>query len=729
MNLNADLRLIMDKDADPCQDFYHFVCANFKSAYPSSASYMDVFTKHVKRSFRKMMNDFVIDKPAAIQHYPLQSYRKCIDEYKGMVQQPGVQTIIDNDNELAELWGSIKSRRPMERKMTFLLRLSMERGTPVFIGTDVVRNTYTRQRNKLRLKIEKVKPPPDRRTVQDIVEYFSRVSSWVSGLRVSRAIVATMKGAVDVLRDPSIHVKVPQLFDILAVDIISNVSLYYLLNVVDEYPADPVDWWFNVFSTDGMAILALSKYLSTVELTAFSYTVRFIIAEALLTTASYGFVQLYDMPPAVASRNRMLRCADLSLTLLPTLTEYHFFQEWLGQGSSAAPPNFFASMPDKFSLVEPFAGMLEETKVMLNGTLHNITVVGGRDLGYNTITDIRDKMTGVKGIGTDFTRWVLDALKSKAAFRLELISTQKKLPANAYSLDLNPGVVYDASVDVLRVLPSLLLPPFDVTANASSFNFGHVGTYVAEAFGLATLPQSLSEIPSRMEYPAQDDRNRFLKELDCFREEQASADNTVLGVKESLGLLNSAIGLKVALKAWEDWKDRGTAKFVPYVRTDEQAFFVGFCLRHCGAVKSSVDSDVMNVNANSSLTRSQLCNLPLRHVPEFANAFFCAANSSMFSSTPRRLSLRCPSAASTSVLIAPQGQLGPALAWPGAVQSEAEVGPEVDRGDTPGQEELRPGSRFERRGRSLDEPAARIFHSLSPPSSPFRAAACSESQE
>ncbi|KAL3224932.1 hypothetical protein MRX96_026316 [Rhipicephalus microplus] len=51
---------------------------------------------------------------------------------------------------------------------------------------------------------------------------------------------------------------------------------------------------------------------------------------------------------------------------------------------------------------------------------------------------------------------------------------------------------------------------------------------------------------------------------------------------------------------------------------------------------------------------------------------------------------------------------GPALAWPGAVQSEAEVGPEVDRGDTPGQEELRPGSRFERRGWALDEPESSV---------------------
>ncbi|KAL1422344.1 hypothetical protein MTO96_022218 [Rhipicephalus appendiculatus] len=90
----------------------------------------------------------------------------------------------------------------MKRKIDFLLRLSLERGTPVFIGADVARNTYTHQNNKLRLKVEKVKPPPDKRTVQGIIEYFSLVPFWVDSLKISKVTVATASGVKDDLSDP-----------------------------------------------------------------------------------------------------------------------------------------------------------------------------------------------------------------------------------------------------------------------------------------------------------------------------------------------------------------------------------------------------------------------------------------------------------------------------------------------------------------------------------------------
>ncbi|XP_050047147.2 uncharacterized protein [Dermacentor andersoni] len=384
-----------------------------------------------------------------------------------------------------------------------------------------------------------------------------------------------------------------------------------------------------LFTTDALALRSLTRYLYNVDPDTFSYTVRFIIAESLLTTASYAFVDIYDMPPAAASRSRMVGCANLSLMLLPTMTEYHFFQEWLGQEKSTPPPSLFDLLPEKLSLVDPFSRMRERTKANLVGTLRNITVVPGHDAGYNSMEDIRN-ITAFKGLGIDFTSWVLNAFKSKAQFRANLlIGAQEKLPANDHILDLNPGATYDASEDVLRVLPSLLLPPFDVPAKPSAFTFGHLGSYVAEAFAQAALPESLSGHLSRIDYSTQADRDAFLEELDCIRGEGTSTDKVLLDFETSLNLLTSVIGVKVAHKAWEDWKDRGTADFVPYVKTDEQAFFIGFCLRHCGVANDSQYSDLDSPRENSSLPRSELCNLPLRHTLEFANAFSCNVNSSM----------------------------------------------------------------------------------------------------
>ncbi|KAL1422345.1 hypothetical protein MTO96_022219 [Rhipicephalus appendiculatus] len=55
MNLSADMRLVMNKEADPCQDFFRFVCANFKSTYPNSWSFMDAI--HVAREASLTQNE------------------------------------------------------------------------------------------------------------------------------------------------------------------------------------------------------------------------------------------------------------------------------------------------------------------------------------------------------------------------------------------------------------------------------------------------------------------------------------------------------------------------------------------------------------------------------------------------------------------------------------------------------------------------------------------------
>ncbi|KAH7939567.1 hypothetical protein HPB52_013849 [Rhipicephalus sanguineus] len=625
MNLRTDLRLMMDSGAHPCQDFYRFVCANFESTYPSSPSYMEAFTKRVKRSFRQMLNEFVIGSPVAIEHYPLQAYRRCIDDYNAMYHSPGA--IMNNDDDLAEIWDSIRDRNTMDWKFDYLMKLALDRGTPVFIGADVVRNVFTRHRYMLRIKAEKVKQPPDRRTVMNIIELFKRESSWVSSLKVSKAIVATMRGVTDALWDASAHAKVPEVRSTSrGLKILHDVSYNRLHQTLARFPPEPGEWRRYFFTTDAAALLPLTKYLSTVTPTAFAYTVRFIIAESLLTTATYQFVQVYDMSATAASRLRTVRCADLSLMLLPTFTEYHFFREWLGREKTGAASSLFASLPEKFGLVEPFTGMRQDTKENLESVLRNITVVPGHDPGYDTLDDIR-RITGFEAVSSDFTAWVFHTLRTKAQLRGQLmLGTSELPPANERALDLNPGAVYGASDDSLRVLPSLLLEPFGVANKPSAFTFGHLGTYAAEAFARATLPESLSGIPARMNYTSQADHDRLLKALDCVLGEQARSNTGRPALKTALNLLTSVIGIKVAYRAMQDWADRSSSQFVPYVKTDRQAFFVGHCLRYCGAAEVIHETDAAK---GHGLARRDLCNLPLRHIPEFAGAFSCSANSTM----------------------------------------------------------------------------------------------------
>ncbi|XP_075726382.1 uncharacterized protein LOC142768304 [Rhipicephalus microplus] len=625
MDLRTDLALMMDSEADPCRDFYRFVCANFESVYPRSPSYMDAFTKLVKQSFREMLNQFVVESPVVTEHYPLSAYRQCIDSYKAKYHS--LDAIINNDDDLVEIWNNIRDRNTMNWKFDYLMKLSLDRGTPVFIGADVVRNAFTRRHYMLRIKAEKVKQPSDRRTVINIIELFKRESSWVGTLKVSKAIMATMRGVADALRDLSTQGKVPEVWSASqGLKILHGVSYNRLHQTLARFPPPPGEWKRYFFTTDAAALLPLTKYLSTVTPTAFAYSVRFIIAESLLTTATYQFVQVHDLSPTAAYRLRAVRCADLSLMLLPTFTEYHFFQEWLGQQRTGPTLSLLTSLREKFSLVEPFFAMRQDTKKNLESTLRNITVIPGHDPGYDTLEDLH-RITGFEDVSSDFTAWVFHTLRTKAHLQGQLMVRTSDVPAaNEHRLDLNPGVLYDASEDTLRVLPSLLLAPFDVANKPSAFTFGHLGTYATEAFARATLPDSLSGNASRMNYTSQVDHERFFKELDCILGERKRPDADTLALKAALNLLTSVIGIKVAYRASKDRVDRETSTFVPNVKTDEQAFFVGHCLRYCGATQASNETDAAKGHV---LSRRDLCNLPLRHIPEFAGAFSCSANSNM----------------------------------------------------------------------------------------------------
>lgn len=122
------------------------------------------------------------------------------------------------------------------------MALSLECGTSVFVGTNVVRNTFTVQRNRLRLKVERVNQPPKRKTVVEIIDYFSQPSSWVNGLKLSQAIVATICGVVEALRDHRLHDNVPVVIVSYGMNkIVFNISFYLLDQVMTILPCDPND--------------------------------------------------------------------------------------------------------------------------------------------------------------------------------------------------------------------------------------------------------------------------------------------------------------------------------------------------------------------------------------------------------------------------------------------------------------------------------------------------------
>lgn len=629
INLTTDLLLTMDEKADPCEDFYHFACGNYESAYPTSASYMDAFAKRVKRSFREMIRDFAVDKTPSVEQYPLLAYRTCMMEYHE--EKEYLATLRRNDDEVADLWKKRSHKKTTGAKISFLISLSLERGTPVFVGTGVARNSFTHQHNLLRLKIERPKEPLQRRTVQNIIEYLSRVSDWITAFEVSKAIVNTTRGALDAVK-ASLDETMPQLVEARHIDeLLVGMPASLFVKTVRSASIQHFSLHSQVFTTDSLALRYLSTYLDKLGEDAFSYTVRFAVAESLMMTSTYAIADLYEISAAAAFRYRMIRCADLSLILLSSLSEYQFFRQWLLQGGSTAPPKLFPSLLDKYALVEPYSKMAPETKAQLQNALSATSIIRGRDPGYSTIREIHEKFSALTFDASNFTGWALHALRVRAELQAKALTTHNMLPANAYSLNLDSRVDYDATEDAVRVLPSLLLPPFSVDPKPSAFTFGHLGTYVAEALARALLPESLSGVTSKLSYPMAD-QDVYMKSLDCLLHDHMRAEKVLLSVKETLDLLVSLVGARVAYKTWEEWKFAGSSSsstpVVPHVRSDEQKFFVGYCLRFCGISETAAHRKNDDRYSVVNVSQSDRCNLPLRHMPEFAAAFRCSANKS-----------------------------------------------------------------------------------------------------
>ncbi|XP_077548806.1 kell blood group glycoprotein-like [Haemaphysalis longicornis] len=622
MDLSTDLRLIMREGADPCHDFFSFVCGDFETAYAAEPTYADAVGERVKRSFRRMVRELAADFSEKVEDIPLIAYRKCMDEYHAKAED--FDPIHEYMDSLTDYWRKITGSTKLYKNVYFLLALSLKYGTPVFLRAAVVRNAFTRQQNVLQLDVEKARKPLPRAAIQKIIAHWWGRRHWEDLLHYTNVVLGTMAGIADALKDVNLDDEAPERIAVYNIgSFLSGMQPSEFTRIVREVCGDaPLNRSSIIFTTNSMALKKLAGFLNGFSPFSLLYTARFLVVESLLVTATVNVRQLFDVPKAaVLFRHRMLRCADLSLGLLSPITEYRFIRKWFGRNSSAVSDKMMTTLLEQFTEVRPYSLMGKDSKKQLSTALAATSISRGRRPGYTTYQDIQSRFSRLTFPKSTFMTWAVHALRIKADLHAAALREEHVLPVGIHDLDLRTGVIYDASEDSLRVLPAQLLPPFEVGLKPTAFDFGHLGTSVAEALAKATEPGGLSGRPAKLGLP-QDDQERYLEEVDCVRR-QHSERNETLGTRTALEHTSSLIGLRVAYKAWVAWEEQGTnpgttVVKLPHVHSDEQAFFVGFCLRHCGAVSGS-----------DGAGRPGRCNVPLRMLPEFARAFNCTANDAM----------------------------------------------------------------------------------------------------
>ncbi|XP_077548442.1 neprilysin-1-like [Haemaphysalis longicornis] len=630
MNLSADLRLMMREDVRPCDDFFAFVCGNYEAAYGRVPSYADAVGKRVRRSFREMIRELVVDFSDKVEDIPLVAYRKCMDEFHRKEDDLG--PIREYDRLLNATLNNIPDGNYLFKNVYFLVALSLKFGTPVFLRAGVVRDTFRQRENALQLEAEKARKPLPRVTLHKIILQRWGFRHWRDYLRHSDVILEVMTGAAGALDEVHLNHSAPQAIVADNIDrFLPTMKPHEFVGVIRAVSSESFGYGNIVFTTNALALRKLAGFLKSTHPAWLGYSARFLACEALLVASMFSFGEIYDIPkPAAAFRYRLLRCTDLSLGLLSPLTEYQFIQKWLGQNSSAVSERMITTLLEQLPEVKPYALMEEASRANLSTMLARTTIFRGLYPGYSTAKDVQSRFARLKFPKGSFVTWARHALKTKAELQVEALMTKGIPPVRADGLDLHLGVLYDASEYSLRVQPAQLLPPFGASLSPSAFSFGHLGTSVAEALAQATEPRSLSGNPAKLSFsPAYQDK--YMEAVDCVRRQYLEGEQELLDVEMAAGQLSSLIGLRVAYKAWEAWKEQGTSagprRALPHVHSDEQEFFVGFCLRHCGVATTRRDN--APGSAETVVSRPARCNMPLKLSSEFARAFKCADSDRM----------------------------------------------------------------------------------------------------
>ncbi|EEC07678.1 hypothetical protein IscW_ISCW018452 [Ixodes scapularis] len=177
MDVGNDLEAIMDTKADPCQNFYQFVCGNFEIAYPSSVSYLSVIELRMREAYRAMLETHQESSKPTVIESTILAFRRCMRDYKDQVDD--VASLQRLYRDLQGTWTQKSSNRSKASILGFLMLLSLRYGTPIFLKANVTQDLRSPRNLVLQLEIQDAGPPLDRMIIENILRRVLEDVQWL----------------------------------------------------------------------------------------------------------------------------------------------------------------------------------------------------------------------------------------------------------------------------------------------------------------------------------------------------------------------------------------------------------------------------------------------------------------------------------------------------------------------------------------------------------------------
>ncbi|KAL1431021.1 hypothetical protein MTO96_014429 [Rhipicephalus appendiculatus] len=623
----ARLSRSLNRMADPCHDFYAYVCANWEPP-------RDVFVAPWKRSPLPGWEwTNAASGPAGssasvrrVSAALTKCWRVFTDRHE---TQPELV------RALRSLGVPINPRRweILDRPLDILVRLSLRAALPVTLLVEPTADLRasgpddSASRQGAHLPAVGRGPPREPKALQAAAEL-------IGGARFARDVV-NVESIVSRWSDTFAYNYAGSEPEYLTVRSLAlrtpGISVNDWLRAINQSPPVYVNAADDVYVFDQYGVQLTQRIDAEFGGTRRREVIRWIAAlvfHYLAPATSYNLMLRFGRPPQRS-------CYEYALTLAPYALVTQAARRRVWPEEARAARTVYERVRDvvKSSLADWMASQVarNEAEARVNalnvvlGVPENLSTAAGLDAEY-------DYLEGFHGV---FIRDLLRSLKAKAKRAARLFNASQSTPVANLRTAMYSGAPHPSIGDepffvpyyhVIVVPPRFLTPPFVlINSSAASYGgFGHVvGAAMLEAFDSRGLPLSHQGI--RSDWLDSTTRDKWTSKRNCLLRRYATGA-APFDVNYSRNTLDEnyadVAGYEAALRAV-----RSDPSYRPHEESpvaelnNEQLFYVSLCYKWCSRGRPPLHH---TANDTTRTRPDHKCNIALSSVAGFADAFGCA---------------------------------------------------------------------------------------------------------
>ncbi|CAN7937075.1 unnamed protein product [Ixodes hexagonus] len=634
--------------ADPCDDFYGFVCGGWQRAYPGSSN---LFQGLQQRVASAVIMSLVLEDAAGDKRDPTKQvallFQKCAQLAFG--EQEHIAELREFLGRFSLSWPTPKPRSKLET-LDLLVTLSLDWGVPVLFQLTV--DPYFKRKGFRMLHFSSNPYMTEwfmaRNALMQkgsLLTYFHRVSLILAGTAVSKGIVEKVLE----LDNKVLSTIVPSVLDPRPDFDLKYVTIKDLDDTMGPYLTSTE--WLQVVNSHLPVELGLEDEMFVMNNRLFRLVGHLISRKtdmeillpyvtwhlarhfAPMTSYSLSHAQFVDDPGlGSATLGYMVgRCYVDTDAHMPFAFAHLFIKRWLSRrvvDNAARMVDHIRKVANATMVASTC--MDDETKTSALDKLHTLRAIVGYPSDLNSVAALKRHYQYSPQLNGTYFQMVLTLRAAELSYMKRFLRKNGSgVVSDMVNIPLTLVNAFYVPVYHVMVIPAAILySPFYVDGYPSSYNFGSLGHVVGHEITHAFDPDMglFDRDGVRRNWWTPESRALFERRLDCLRELYnplpwgGGINFGDHALSENFADCGGMLKVYQAFHGSQAKKNRplgeSLAKF-----TDEQLFFISSCFKWCS-------NNEKQTPGWYSPPRMR-CNVPLMNMPEFAKAFRCGAGKAM----------------------------------------------------------------------------------------------------